>query len=205
MEKKTNNISGSNVAIDKRRQEAISLARLGNITGAIALAKSTLKLDPTSKLLDELSELYLSLNPELTEPLGEGEATGKSKASKNTIFPKTPLFSSLPELELMEVINAANHVTLEKDKEVFSADDDGRSIFVITSGSANVVCTDQEGLDITCATLNKGDFFGEFGYFGEKRRTASVMATSQLELLELKRTDLRLLIDSHHSIGDRAL
>ncbi|MBE9532333.1 MAG: cyclic nucleotide-binding domain-containing protein [Proteobacteria bacterium] len=194
----SNNLS----AIEAKRQDALSLVKKGNITGAIATAKATLKLDPSSKLMDEVTELYLTLNPEMADAVTENKGAEIAPPQDNTLYPKTPLFSNLPQLELLEVINAANHVSLPKDGEVFSTDDDGRSIFVITSGSADIICLGQDGQEIICSTLKEGDFFGEFGYFGEEHRTASVKAASDLELLELTRTNLRLLIDSHHSIGD---
>lgn len=200
---KLKNLDG---AIGEYRLAALAFTKLGNITGAIAIAKSILKLDPSSEVSAEISELYPKLNPEMEQAeIVDTPATEEIEASDmdgTDIFPKTPLFSSLPRLELMEVINAANHVTLAKGKEVFSTDDEGRSIFVITSGSADIICEDQDGQMVKCATLKTGDFFGEFGYFGATHRTASVNAITDLELLELTRTSLRLLIDSHHSIGD---
>lgn len=193
-------------AIGDYRLCALALTKVGNITNAIAIAKSILKLDPSSEISAEISDLYPKLNQETEQAEKEDKPTVEEIKASDTdeaeAFPKTPLFSGLPRLELMEVINAANQVTLAKDTEVFSTDDEGRSIFVITSGSADIICEDQDGQEIKCATLKAGDFFGEFGYFGASHRTASVKAGSDLELLELTRTNLRLLIDSHHSIGD---
>ena len=194
-------------AIQDYRLAAIAFTRLGRITNAIAVTKVILKLDPGEvEILETVSNLYQDLNQAtagpLVEPAGEELPVKAGSGGGERAFPRTPLFGSLPRLELVQVINAANHIKVSGGKEVLSTDDDGRSIFVITLGSAEVVCKTQDDQEIICATLNQGDFFGEIGYFSGGHRSASVRATENLELLELTRTDLRLLIDSHHSIGD---
>ena len=133
-----------------------------------------------------------------TAPLRQREHTRTDKTS----FPRTPLFSSLPHLELMEVINAANHVTLPKDKEVFSTDDYGRSIFVITSGLPTLYAKTRTIRRFVARPLKRGTSLESSATSANSTGPLPVMAKSDLELLELTRTDLRLLIDSHHSIGD---
>jgi CRP-like cAMP-binding protein len=189
-------------AIEDYNLAAFAFTRLGSITNAIASAKVILKLDPTKiELLDEISSLYLELNQAESAPSTEPVKEDRG-AEDETSFPKTPLFSSLPRIELIEVINAANHVKVSKGKDILSTDDESRSIFVITSGSAEVTCKTPNDGEVTCATLDAGDFFGEIGYFSGEHRTANVKATEDIELLELTRTDMRLLVDSHHSMGD---
>ena len=41
-------------------------------------------------------------------------------------------------------------------------------LYYIVSGSVSVLMEDNEGKEIVLAYLNKGDFFGEMGLFGEK-------------------------------------
>lgn len=188
------------------RLAAFAYTRLGTITNAIAITKVILKLDPSAiDLLDEISNLYLELNQSAAKPTHETvseEIPVEPDPEEESAFPRTPLFSNLPRLELVEVINASNHLKVSKGSEVLSNDDEGRSIFVITSGSAEVICKNAEGTEIICATLDEGDFFGEISYFSGEHRSASVRAATDLELLELTRTDMRLLVNSHHSMGD---
>ena len=193
-------------AIEDYKLAAFAFARLGSITKAVATAKIILTLDPTEAgLLDEVSSIYLDEGPggSASADTKPGDAPPLEPALKDeSPIPGTPLFSSLPRLELIEVLSASNHLKIPSGEVVLSTDDEGRSIFVITSGSADVICKSPEEEEITCATLNEGDFFGEIGYFSGEHRSANVKAKEDMELLELTQMDMRLLIDSHHSIGD---
>ena len=64
----------------------------------------------------------------------------------------------------------------------------GYTFFVLREGEAAVTA---EGEHVR--TLAAGDFFGEMALFGDGRRTTTVTATSDAELLVLYGTEFRLL------------
>ncbi len=88
-------------------------------------------------------------------------------------LPEIPLFSELNRDELHQVVShlKAKHVT--------------RGSFVCKEG------------DILLATLREGDFFGEFGFFSDQKRHATVKALADLEVLEISRNDFDEIAKVH--------
>jgi len=58
-----------------------------------------------------------------------------------------------------------------------------RVFYLIVSGEVDVVQRDGRGLGWRIAKLGPGDYFGEIGLLYEDRRTASVRATTDLEVV----------------------
>ena len=59
-------------------------------------------------------------------------------------------------------------------------------LYYIISGSVSVLIEDEDGREIVLAYLNKGDFFGEMGLFGENStRSAWVRTRTECELAEI--------------------
>ncbi|WP_297527676.1 cAMP-activated global transcriptional regulator CRP [Thiohalobacter sp.] len=67
-------------------------------------------------------------------------------------------------------------------------------LYYIISGSVSVLIEDENGHEIVLAYLNKGDFFGEMGLFGENAtRSAWVRARSECEVAEISYAKFRQL------------
>jgi CRP-like cAMP-binding protein len=79
--------------------------------------------------------------------------------------------------------------------------DPGDSIYIISSGKAGVLkYSKKKQGDILLATLNEGDFFGEFGFFSGRKRHAPVKALTELEILEISRNDFDEIAKVHPRI-----
>lgn len=76
----------------------------------------------------------------------------------------------------------------------------GQQIYVITAGSADVVRETAEG-EVVVTTLGPGDHFGEKAVFEKARRTATVRATSPLEVLSLGEHEARTLAETIQVFG----
>jgi len=65
-------------------------------------------------------------------------------------------------------------------------------LYYIISGSVSVLIEDEDGREIVLAYLNKGDFFGEMGLFGENTtRSAWVRTRTECELAEISYSRFR--------------
>src|SRR4030065_128533 len=51
-------------------------------------------------------------------------------------------------------------------------------------------------------TLQEGDFFGEFAFFSNSRRQATVEPLEDTEILEIKKKDLQEIIEEFPSVSD---
>lgn len=76
----------------------------------------------------------------------------------------------------------------------------GQAIYVITEGTADVVRETDEG-EVVVTTLSAGDHFGERAVFEHSKRTATVRATSALEVLSLGESEARALAETIKVFG----
>ena len=79
--------------------------------------------------------------------------------------------------------------------EVFREGDHADALYVVASGTLEVVARDRvKGGVRRIAELKAGDVFGEIALLGEGRRTASVIGTSSGSIYEIKESALKSLV-----------
>ena len=88
-----------------------------------------------------------------------------------------PLFADLTDDERAEVAACMREVTVDAGTTLASEGDNAYELFVIETGDADV----HKGGEVV-RKLGPGDVFGEIGLLATGTRTASVVATSQMQL-----------------------
>jgi CRP/FNR family transcriptional regulator, cyclic AMP receptor protein len=87
-------------------------------------------------------------------------------------------------------------VAYRKGDAVFSQGEEANAVFYITEGSCKVSILSQRGKEAVIALPRKGDFFGEGCLSGQRRRIATVAATSAARIMKIgRKTMLGLLRD----------
>ena len=100
------------------------------------------------------------------------------KDAKVELLKRVPLFSKLDKKGLQEVAQIADELDLPSGKEMATEGDRGREFFVLLKGEAEVTKGGQR-----INTMKEGDFFGEIALVTKMPRTASVTATSDVDVL----------------------
>ena len=95
------------------------------------------------------------------------------------------LFAGLGEQERDRLASVCSEVRVEAGTPLVNEGDFGYSMFAIVSGSAEV---SQQGEVIR--TLEPGEVFGEIAVLSAGRRTATVTATSPMELIAIMNRDI---------------
>jgi CRP/FNR family cyclic AMP-dependent transcriptional regulator len=116
---------------------------------------------------------------------------------------QVPLFSELSEPELEHVARVAIPRTYPRETRVFHEGDPGDACYIVRSGSCRVTREHPDGRAITLATLGSGAIFGELAMFDGERRSASVEASENTELLALPASDVRTLIREHPQMAEK--
>ncbi len=109
----------------------------------------------------------------------------------------TPLFAGFAEPELLAVIEGLRLLTYEDGDVVVTEDEPGESLFVVAAGQVKVFVRNPDGRNFQVSTLHEGDFFGEISSMSGRPRSATVVAASRLELLELDRATLDRVARAH--------
>ncbi|HXX88628.1 MAG TPA: cyclic nucleotide-binding domain-containing protein [Acidimicrobiales bacterium] len=122
------------------------------------------------------------------------------RARKIELLRRIPLFSTCTQRELAEVATLTVEATFRKDAVLTREGQSGGIAFVIASGTAEVVRGGKR-----LARLGEGDVVGELSLIDGQPRSATVRATSDLEVLEIAAVDLRRLLKRAPSVVRKLL
>jgi CRP/FNR family transcriptional regulator, cyclic AMP receptor protein len=113
-----------------------------------------------------------------------------ARDSYRAFLAAVPLFAHCNSRQLDQINSVATEATLPKGRVFVVQGDQGRELYVITDGTAEVT---RDGKPI--AELGRNDVVGELAVLRHTTRNATVTATSDLSLLALAAEDLDPLLD----------
>jgi CRP-like cAMP-binding protein len=175
-------------AAEMYRKVAEGYASDGFILQAISVNKMILRINPSSRDVSErLAQLY-------------SEKIREAKPARS--FPHIPLFSELKEGELQLLLSHIQSKTFQKDALICREGEKGDSLFVISRGNVAILKQTPGGKEIRVQNLKDGDFFGEFGFFVDQKRHATVKAMTDCELLEISKSGLHEIIKVHPRLNE---
>ena len=120
----------------------------------------------------------------------------------------------LADVELFEHLNDDDRASLAEAIDVrelaagdtlFKAGEPGEALYVVRSGEIELFIKDTAGQRIALALVGAGEMFGELALLDRGPRTATAIAMSDTELLELDRDDLLLLFQRSPAAALRLL
>jgi CRP-like cAMP-binding protein len=118
------------------------------------------------------------------------------KDAKVELLKGVPLFSKLNKQGLEEVAQIADEIDLPAGKEMATEGDRGREFFVLLKGEADVTRGGQK-----INSMKEGDFFGEIALVTKMPRTATVTATSDVDVLVITERAFDSLLKKTPEIG----
>ena len=110
---------------------------------------------------------------------------------------ESPLFSSLTQDELVAVIHGLELLSFEPGDILISEGEPGDSLFVLTSGVVKAFVRNPAGKNVQVREMPEGAFFGEMAALSREPRSATVVAATPCELLELDRPTLDSISKTH--------
>jgi CRP/FNR family cyclic AMP-dependent transcriptional regulator len=113
------------------------------------------------------------------------------------LLAEVPFFQLLDDEERTFLAGELDVVNFRQGDMVFNYGDPGDSMYIIRTGEVEVFFKDDTGERIVLETDSEGDFFGELSLLDNGPRTASVVATRELEALRVDRNDLDHLLRLH--------
>ncbi|MGA1840083.1 MAG: peptidase domain-containing ABC transporter [bacterium] len=115
-----------------------------------------------------------------------------------------PIFALLPKDVKKIVINSFVQVSYPFGKTVVQEGEPADAFYILASGRARVVKMDTNGKEISLYLLRPGDTFGEMGLLSqtEKKRTATVRASSDILAYRLDSSIFRSLIENNPDIKE---
>jgi CRP/FNR family cyclic AMP-dependent transcriptional regulator len=109
-----------------------------------------------------------------------------------------PLFQTVSDEELEQIAPFAEEVQVEAGKELVKEGDYSYEFMAIEEGTAEVLRSGEHVAD-----LGPGDFFGEIGLLEKDRRTATVVAKTDMRLITLTGWDMKRMEKAMPEAVDR--
>ena len=106
------------------------------------------------------------------------------------------LFSSCTSSELKKIARTLDEAEVPAGELLVQEGEVGRYLFIIVSGSAAVRRKDR-----TVATLGSGDFFGDLALLDRKPHSASVVCTTDVQILLVSLRRFSQLLESSPTIS----
>jgi MinD-like ATPase involved in chromosome partitioning or flagellar assembly len=110
------------------------------------------------------------------------------------ILRKTEIFERLPEADLQKIGRLLRERRLAENHVLVRQGDQGDAMYIIVEGRVKVAVTDQFGREKVLAFLGDGQFFGDMALLTGAPRSATVSATTNVRVLELRKDDFDVLV-----------
>jgi CRP-like cAMP-binding protein len=117
------------------------------------------------------------------------------------LLARVPVFEQLGPEDLERVAGVAVPRRFDAREVVFREGDDSDTCYVVRTGRARAVRDHGDGRQITLAQFGPGDIFGELALFDTERRSATVDAVDDLEVVAVLGSDMRSLMRRHPDIA----
>lgn len=104
------------------------------------------------------------------------------------------LLSGLSESDRKLILDRCKQRSVKPRTVIVSQGSHGRDMFIVDSGSLRVSVLSGEGKEISFVVLRAGDYFGELSMIDGRRRSATVTAIENSELLVLSHAEYQQLL-----------
>jgi adenylate cyclase len=154
------------------------------IRSALAQQRRLAAENRTRRLGELLLEQGLVTREELTEAVF---------SQRGDRLAECPLFAGMMAEDLAPMRAWVSEVAVAAGDDIVTQDGTGDCFYVIVHGRAQVLRVTEHGEEIPLADIGSGECIGEMGYFAGGRRSASVRALRDCQLLKIAYDDLQTI------------
>lgn len=116
-----------------------------------------------------------------------------------------PMFAGVPDAQLEQIAKVAFHRRVTRQTTIVRAGDSTDSLYVLISGSAKVLNSDEDGREVILTLLGPGEFFGEMGLIDGSPRSANVVAVEPCELLCLSKEAFQRCMQDNFQVAQKLM
>ncbi|MBI3866400.1 MAG: mechanosensitive ion channel family protein, partial [Planctomycetia bacterium] len=114
---------------------------------------------------------------------------------REAILRTVPLFRALPEEAMARLAGASRVARYAGGEVIIHQGDKGSELFVVDSGEVSVSVRNADDTHAHLQTIKAGDFFGEMSLLAGDRRTATVSAAGDCELMVIGKPALAAVFE----------
>jgi len=117
------------------------------------------------------------------------------------LLARVGVFSDLGREELEQIAAVAVPRSFAAGEVVFREGDESTTTYIVRTGHARAVRQHSDGRTLTLANFGPGEVFGELAMFDSDRRSATIEAIEDVELLAILGVDMQRLMRAHPDIA----
>lgn len=114
----------------------------------------------------------------------------------------SPLFESLSPSEMEAVVRGLELLEFQPGDILVAEGAPGSSMFILSTGMLKVYVRDMKGNYLKVKEFTEGEFFGEISVLTGKPRTATIVAATPVEVLELDKKTLDAITQQHPRVRE---
>lgn len=116
---------------------------------------------------------------------------------RENLLKKLYLFKDLSETELAQVAEIANDIKFSSGDTIFSENSKADALYVVKSGTVKISQNSESGDLVEVTRIGAGSHFGEMSFLDGKPRSASAIASGEVEVVSLEYQKLSLMMIQH--------
>jgi cAMP-dependent protein kinase regulator len=146
--------------------------------------------------IDEANDPFAAFEPVVAADVEVDLEAEAATARRPALFP------DFSDDELVAVMGGLQLVEYKAGDLVVAQGEPGDSLFLVTTGTVKAWIRNREGRYVLVRRLGDGDFFGEISVLSGSPRTATVVAATACEMLELDRATLDGITAQHPRVRE---
>jgi len=155
------------------------------------------------ELMSVLESAFPGPEPEPVAPAPESADGGSDPPSDGgRQIVVSPLFRDFSVDEMVAVIQGLKLLSFESGEIIISEGEPGDSLYMLSAGRVKAFKRTPAGKQALLGEMSEGAFFGEISVLTGKPRSATVVAATTCELLELDRGTLHEITATHPHVWD---
>jgi CRP-like cAMP-binding protein len=127
------------------------------------------------------------------------DATFRLPEEMRALIRKKPFFRCLTDEQVDQIVGAARFSLFGRGERIVEQGAEGSSMFVLVTGEAAVFVGQEihDAEPTRVAALQAGDYFGEMSLLTGEKRSATVVATADCEILEIAKGQLAQILQEN--------
>jgi len=109
----------------------------------------------------------------------------------------------LDEDALWDIVDRLKIQLYSEGETIIRQGDSGNKFYILLSGNVKVVAKNEKGQIFLSKELTCGNFFGEISVLTGEPRSASIIATTPVELLMLNQEDFKIILSKYPNLAEK--
>lgn len=115
------------------------------------------------------------------------------------------VFEDFTDKEVLTISKFSEKRYFQRDEIVFKENSQDASLYVVLKGQLEALAHTSDNKKISLSLIDEGEVFGELSFLDGKVRSATILAVSDVELLQITRNDFENLRLEHPDIASKLI